>query len=642
LKENEPGNTRDRPGEAGEGRSLRGAWLGWLAQLVKLLDLKATGRWMVFGLLIGLVGGLGALAFEGGLEFTQKHLLYHPTGFHPARAGDPQAGFGQEENLAVSWWLLLLIPVLGGAVSGFLIFTWAPEAEGHGTDAMVKSFHRLNGMIRRRVVPLKAVASFITIGTGGSAGKEGPIAQIGGGFGSMLADWLKTSRRDRRLMLLAGASAGLGAIFQAPLGAALFAGEVLYKETDMEVDALVPCLISSIVGYWIYMMGLSGMGLPTGEGLFAMPPDPRIMDFTRPWELPIYAVLGVVCALVGLVYIKFFYGSRDRFFHKLSFIPLTMRPAVGGLLLGLLAVFLGDTLGFGGANVLGGGYGVIQLAINGTLPIWVMAVLAFGKILATSFTISSGGSGGVFAPSLVVGALLGGIVGNMAVTLGLAQHAAPFVLVGMGGFFGGVAKVPITSVIMVSEMTKSYGLLAPLMLVCTVSFLLIRRWTLYEEQVPTRLDSQAHRGDFVADFLQELQVGEVMETRNLPPFIRTGTPLRDIMHLVSQDEHETFPVVDGEGRMVGVITLAEVRRVITEQVIWDLVVVEEFLQEQVEPVFPSHDLHTALRRLTRGSVEELPVVAEEEPERVVGMISRKDVIAAYDRMVQSAGQGQWS
>jgi CIC family chloride channel protein len=297
---------------------------------------------------------------------------------------------------------------------------------------------------------------------------------------------------------------------------------------------------------------------------------------------------------------------------------------------------VGRTLDYGAVNITGGGYGLIQLALNGTIPVLVMVILAGGKILATSFTISSGGSGGVFAPSLVLGALVGGVVGSVAHDLGLVRHTAPFVLVGMAGLFGGVARVPVTGVIMISEINRSYGLLAPSMLVCTISFLLTRRWTLYEEQVPTRIDSAAHRGDFVADFLQEIRVAEVMHTEELPPFLRAGTPLRDVMRLLADSVYETFPVVDRAGEIVGVVTLAEVRRVMTDQDIWDLVVVEEVVQEDVEPVRPSCDLHTALRRLTRGSVDELPVVAEEDPTRIVGMVTRRDVIAAYDRLVEEA------
>lgn len=606
-----------------------------LPRLAEELELRATGRWMLYGLLLGVVGGLGAMLFENGLELAQTRILPGLAGFFPPRAGDASAVFPGGADSSPLWWLVVLLPALGGLASGVLVFTLAPEAEGHGTDAMIRSFHRFHGQVRARVVPLKALASCITIGTGGSAGKEGPIAQIGSGFGSLLATWLRLSRRDRRLMLLAGASAGLGAIFQAPLGAALFAGEVLYRESDMEVDALIPCLISSIVGYWVFMLGMGG-----ASGLFALPENPEAMLFVRPLELPLYAVLGLICAAVGFLHIRVFYGLRDRLFRRLTLVPAMLRPALGGLLLGLLVLLLGLGFGFGAANVTGGGYGLIQLAINQELTLLALGVLVLGKILATAFTISSGGSGGVFAPTLVIGALLGAMVGQAAVGLGLAAHAAPFALVGMGGLFGGVAKTPIASVIMISEMTRSYGLLAPLMLVCTLAFLFTRRWSLYEEQVPTRLDSQAHRGDFVADFLQELTVAEAMRTQDLPPALALGTPLREVMQRMAEEEHESFPVVDSDGRLAGVLALAEARRVMIAPQIWDLVVAEELLLEGFEPVRPSQDLHTALRRLTRASLEELPVVAEDDPGRIIGSLSRKDIMAAYDRLTRQVGRGK--
>ena len=340
--------------------------------------------------------------------------------------------------------MMLWIPALGGLISGLIVFNFAPEAEGHGTDAMIDSFHRKKGVIRRRVPLIKTIASAITIGSGGSAGKEGPIAQIGAGFGSFLASVLKVSDRERRIMLLAGAAGGIGAIFKAPLGAALFATEVLYRKEDFEFEAIIPCTLSSIVAFMVFTFH------DGNATVFHIP----AFSLATPGQLPFYAVLGVLCALVAFPYIKFFYGSRDRFFRRLN-IPKSIKPAIGGLMVGIIALFLPE--------VLGGGYPWMQSAIDGHLAIRLMAVLIVAKIAATSFTISSGGSGGVFAPSLFIGSMLGGAFGNLCQRFfpHIITEPGAFVLVGMGGFFAGVAKVPIAALIMVAEMTGGYSSYRP-------------------------------------------------------------------------------------------------------------------------------------------------------------------------------------
>lgn len=269
---------------------------------------------------------------------------------------------------------LLVIPALGGLLSGLLVYLVAPEAEGHGTDAMIESFHQRGGHIRKRVPLVKIVASAVTIGSGGSAGKEGPIAQIGSGFGSFFATVLKLKPRDRRLLVLAGAAGGIGAIFRAPLGAALFAPEVLYRETEFEYEAILPCIISSIVAYSVFT------NVYGRRAIFS----PGTVDFTLPELIP-YALFGVVCALVGFVYIRVFYGLRDRFFNPLG-IPRLVKPALGGLMVGAVAFLF--------PQIMDGGYGWVQAALEGKLFWGTMLLLAFLKILATSCTISSGGSGG--------------------------------------------------------------------------------------------------------------------------------------------------------------------------------------------------------------------------------------------------------
>jgi len=446
--------------------------------LAAIFDTQSSGRLLIYSALVGVVAGLGAAFFYYGLQQFQAVVLGDIVGYIPPTAGTD--AISRPPQMPTQWWLLLLVPSLGGLACGALVYTFAPEAEGHGTDAIVRSFHRLNGKIRARVPFVKTIASIITIGTGGSAGREGPIAQIGAGFGSFLADRLKLSDRDRRLLMLSGAAGGIGAIFRAPLGGGLFLSEVLYGSTAMETAAVIPNFIASITAYMVFTQIFgAGLALDTPAG----------MEFGGAMELPFYLVFAILCALVGYLYVLVFYGTRNRLFRPLP-IPLILKPAVGGLMLGVLAIWL--------PQILAGGYGWIQMAIDGKLALGLMLVLCLGKIFATAFTISSGGSGGVFAPSLFIGAMLGGAFGLACEQFfpGTIKHPEAFVLVGMGGVFAGVARVPLTAMLMVSEMTGNYNLLVPLMLVCIINMaVLAPRWSLYEQQVLGLADSPAHQGE---------------------------------------------------------------------------------------------------------------------------------------------------
>ncbi|MBE0602645.1 MAG: chloride channel protein, partial [Deltaproteobacteria bacterium] len=413
-------------------------------------SLPAQLRLMLLSAAVGIVAGFGAILFDWILGLSLEWILKGFTGYTEPVVTTTAASL-QDIGSGRSIWFFF-IPALGGLLSGVIVFRFAPEAEGHGTDAMIEAFHLKGGAIRKRVPLVKIVASALTIGSGGSAGKEGPIAQIGSGFASAFASLLKLKPRDRRILVLAGAAGGIGAIFQAPLGAALFAPEVLYRETEFEYEAILPSIVSSIFAYAVYSQ------LYKGDALFF----PGEVDFSVWRELLPYSLFGVLCATAGFLYVRMFYGVRDRFFNTLP-INRMLKPAVGGILLGAILYFF--------PQVSDGGYGWVQMAMDGKLLWWFMLLLALLKIAATSFTISSGGSGGVFGPSVFIGAMLGGAFGFLGHEIAPAWviHPNSFVLVGIGGFFAGVAKVPIASIIMACEMSSSYTLLVPLMLVSSIS-----------------------------------------------------------------------------------------------------------------------------------------------------------------------------
>ena len=270
--------------------------------------IKRIGRGTLIGILIGVVSGLGAILFNFLLKTGTHFFMQDLPGFVLPTSVTVHHFLG----VPLSRWVMILIPALGGLISGLLVFSFAPEAEGHGTDAMIDSFHRKKGIIRKRVPLIKTIASAITIGSGGSAGKEGPIAQIGAGFGSFLASLLKVSDKERRIMLLAGAAGGMGAIFKAPLGSALFVTEVLYRREAFEFEALIPCILSSIVGFMIFTFH-------DGDATIFHIPQ---LSLATPAQLPFYAVLGMLCAVVGFPYVWFFYGARRSLFQTTQSPPV--------------------------------------------------------------------------------------------------------------------------------------------------------------------------------------------------------------------------------------------------------------------------------------------------------------------------------
>jgi chloride channel protein, CIC family len=389
-------------------------------------------KWLVIGIIIGIVAGIGAIFFYEAIALCSRLFLETGAGFvPPAPAGE---GSTQVTPIARPW-VFPLITTLGGLLTGFLVYTFAPEAEGHGTDAAIDAFHHKSGFIRSRVPMIKTIASAITIGSGGSAGREGPTAQIAAGFGSALADLLHLDAHDRRIAMSAGIGAGIGSIFKAPFGGALLSAEVLYTH-DLEAEALFPSFIASVVGYSIYG-AWAGWTPVFGKG--------HEYAFTQPSTLIGFAVLGIIAGVVGLLYPIMLYGIRDRF-HAWS-IPPHLKPAIGGLAVGLI--------GLAFPQVLGMGYGWVQFGINNDfthISAILMLILVFAKMLATSLTIGSGGSGGVFGPGMVIGGLLGAAVwaGVHAIAPGVAGPAGPFVVVGMGAFFGGIAKAPLAVMLEVS------------------------------------------------------------------------------------------------------------------------------------------------------------------------------------------------
>ncbi len=606
--------------------------------LLKALDLKSAWKWFLLSAMIGIVAGLGAIAFQYLSEVVLHFILGDIAGYVPPEPIGEYRFFAHSQA-EFSPWKLVAVMAGGGLVSGWLVFKFAPEAAGHGTDAAIDAFHNQRGIIRSRVPILKTITSAVTLGTGGSGGREGPIAQIGAGFGSYLATRLKLSDRDRRIMVAAGMGAGVGAIFRAPLAGAIFAGEILYKDAEIESDVIVPAAISSIIGYSVY-----SLSLPAKLRFTPLFGNDLHFKMGSPLELVPYALLAVVLAITAVLYIKVFYGTH-KLFERLP-VPPAFRPAVGAALAGVIG--LGIYYSFDGDKqtlaVLSTGYGAIQAAVEpkSTLAIPLLLAIVLGKIITTSCTISSGGSGGVFGPSMVIGGCLGSAVGKYFHDLfpALVQQPQTFTIVGMAGFFAGAAHAPISTIIMVSEMTGNYQLLVPSMWVSTLCFLFCRRWTLYDKQVASRLESPAHRGDFIIDVLEGIKVKDVFVADRPVTLVPESMTLDEIVHLLAETHESYFPVVDEEQNVVGIFSARDVRTYLYDETIWHLAIAEDLMVTNIVSVTLEDDLNTALQRFTAVNLDELPVFDLENPGKILGMLRRKETIAFYNRQLLRRKQGE--
>ncbi|MBT3386761.1 MAG: chloride channel protein [Desulfobacula sp.] len=578
-------------------------------------DIAIAGRWLFYFVLIGLIAGCGAIVFHYLCGLGMHYFLDLMAGYRPASPAGEHLLLPHSQT-PFNKWMLLILPALGGLVSGWIVYTFAPEAEGHGTDAAIDAYHHKGGLIRGRIPFIKTIASAITLTTGGSGGREGPIAQIGAGFGSFLASKFNLSERERRIMMAAGIGAGVGSIFRAPLAGALFAAEVLYRDPDFESEVIIPAGISSVVAYCTFCL-VFGWG-----SLF----DSPNFKFQNPLELGPYLVLAGVLVLTAILYIKVFYGVIDLF-KKLS-IPNHFKPAIGGLITGIIGFFLPYTLAFG--------YGIAQQAIFNQVAIPTLIALALGKIFTTSFSIGSGGSGGVFGPSIVIGGAMGGAVGKIFYMLIPSVVTSPgsFVIVGMAGFFAAASNTPISTIIFISEMTNSYHLLLPSLMVCSICYLLCQRWTIFENQVKSRIDSPAHAGEFMMDILQTIKVENLKQLIKEVRCVNEDMPFNEFKKIFSSTKQHYFPVLSRKGEFSGIFSSNDIREVIFTAHIEQLVVMKDIMVSDLIYTTPSEDLNTVLLKLTQKNIDALPVMDEEGTGKLLGLIYRRDIISHYNEYIK--------
>jgi len=576
---------------------------------------KRAGKWLLYCIAVGVLAGCGSVVFHFLCHAGHHFFLDVLAGYRPPYpAGDPPL-FGHSGQ-ALRPWALWLMPAAGGLLSGLLVAALCPEAGGHGTDAAIRAYHQRAGIIGLRVPAVKTLASFFTLGSGGSGGSEGPICQIGAGLGSAVGQRMGLSSREIRILMAAGMGAGIGSIFRAPLTGALFAAEILYRETEFEAEVIIPTAIASTVAYSLFC-SVYGWGSLFQGGDFR---------YENVLALGPYTFLAAAVAVGVALFVRIFWGLHDLFSALPA--PFWIKPALGGLLTGTLGLALPDVLDFS--------YGFVQQGLFNQVPMLLFLAVAAGKMFATGFSIGSGGSGGLFGPSVVIGGCIGGAVG-------LAMHdlfpvtipdAAPFVIVGIAGFFSGSSKVPVTAVIAVSEITGSYHLLLPSMLVCSLSFFLCRRWNLYRSQVPNKLASPAHRGDFFTDVLEDIRVADIFDPSKAFAVIPEDMNFSLFCRFFRATDQHYFPVVDKDGRLSGIFSINDIRHCLFDDELGPLVVVKDIARRDVITTTPSEDINSLLKKFTVRNIDQIPVVNDQDPTRFLGMISRREAISFYNRSLE--------
>ena len=571
-------------------------------RLRDLAAVRGTAMPLLLAVITGLGGGLGAVAFRELIDVFQTLF------FTNIAAGLDFMGR----------FYVLFLPALGGLVVGPLIYFFAREAKGHGVPEVMLALSETGGRIRARVVVVKALASAVCIGSGGSVGREGPIVQIGSALASSIGQWLRLDQETLRLMVASGAAAGISATFNAPIAGVFFALEVILRRFSARNFSVV--VLSSVLAKIVSVPFLGDN--PT----FAVPE----YELESAWELPLYAVLGILSACAALVFTSLLYRTED-FFEGLR-LPEYLKPALGGLGMGALGLWYADLFGVG--------YGSASTALAGERTLLVLGALAGLKILATSLTIGSGGSGGVFAPSLFIGAMLGGAFGEIAhgAFPAVTAPSGAYALVGMGAVFAGAARAPITSIIILFEMTQDYRIILPLMtavVISTVVAQLISRETIYTIKLMRRgVDVQREERPFL---MEGVTVAQTMNSE--PVTVPADLDIRRLAARLARMGVWGAPVVDAEQRLVGVVTLADIQRHLEEPG-GDLRTID-IATKNVDVLYPDQTLHRVITRAGAWERHMFPVVDREDPSLLVGVLQRSDLIRAYSQLSDQRQEGEY-
>ena len=553
---------------------------------------------MIFmAMIVGILGGFGAVAFRWLISFFQL-LFFRFSG-----------GNFLQYALSLPWYARLIPPVIGGMIVGPLVYFFAREAKGHGVPEVMEAVALKGGVIRKRIVLIKTFASAICIASGGSVGREGPIVHIGSAIGSAFGQILAVSVDRMRTLVACGAAAGIAATFNAPIAGVMFAMEIILD--DFGVMIFSPIVVSSVTATIISRACLGNYPA------FSVPGYTMVSIS----EIPLYMLLGIIAGLAGVLFTVTLYKMEDLF-ENLK-IPAYTKTAVGGLMIGMIGIFL--------PHIFGVGYDAINLALADKLPWIILLALIFMKIVATSLTIGSGGSGGIFAPSLFIGAMTGGAFGYLAHILfpSLTATSGAYSLVGMGAVVAATTHGPITAILILFEMSGNYRIILPLMLSCIISSVFashLKKESIYTLKL-IRRGVNIHEGREV-NIMKSLNVGKSM-TR-IVETVPEDMSIKELIRYTMGSKHSSFPVVDKNGLLTGILTFQDIKEIIYEECL-DGIIVKDLAITKVITVTDQDNLDTALKKIGFKNIEQLPVVDKNNPGKIIGILSRRDIFAAYNK-----------
>lgn len=614
-----------------------------LALLWTRLLAHSTGRWLALAGLVGVVCGVVGFIFNLAINACMSLAIGLTVGHTPPLHG-PAMPFSGGEVLRP--WLALPVLALGGALAGWIASRFAVRAAGGGTEHAVEAFHNGRGLVPLRLTLTKLAASTATLGCGGSAGREGPISLVGAGFGAWVAARLGLVVSDRRTLLVAGIAGGMSAVFHAPFAAALFAVEVLYRGPDLESEALVPAAISSVLAFivagvleslWHAAVGVdvgvmaSLLQIPSGAG-FA----------TGDW-LHLIGYLGVAVACAAGTHLFILVITSIRSIGERICPPLWLRAAGGAAATGAIAIALWYALAAlsGGPDarigfvVLGPGYGILQRTMESMpgLPLALaLTLVAIAKMLATACTVGSGGSGGVFAPALVIGGCIGGAVAAAMHGLPIAPPLPAGVLVGMAAFLAASHRTPMAGIFMSCEIGGSYALLIPSLWTCGIAFLLLGRRSIIPGQPWSQAQSGAHGRGRAHDPFSEALVSELIAGEPPARTLGPSSSLADCRTILAATGQTVIPVLAPEGTLLGVVTIDDLRQFLDDHEADDLVRVADLLAGRAVALRPEDSLSRALRRFAEHPLDDLPVV--DATGTYLGLLHRESLFRWYHRRME--------
>jgi len=567
----------------------------------QFFHLSETNILISLAIVIGIGTGFGALIFISLIEHARNLFFGY--------SADVLAGLLSVGEGGYKWWIIV-IPAAGGLIAGPIIFYMAREAKGHGVPEVMDAVARMGGIIRPRVAAVKAVASAICIGSGGSAGREGPIIQIGAAIGSTIGQVFKMSSNRVKILVGCGAAAGISAVFNAPIAGIFFALEIILG--DFAIKTFAPVLISSVLASVIIRLFLGN------HPAFDVP----AYELLSAWEIPLYVILGIIGGCVAVLFTRTL-GWLETFFDNLK-IPEFTKPAIGGILLGIIGVFY--------PQIFADGYTTIHVALYSKMALGLLIILIFLKIAATSLTLGSGNSGGIFAPSLFMGAMAGGAFGILAniVFPNITATPGAYALVGMAAVVGGTTHAPITAILIIFEMTNDYRIILPLMVAVTFSTLVSRN--LFEYSIYTI--KLASRGIFLKGgkdlaVLKSIRTYEVMD-RNYET-IRPWTHLKDIVHKIETSRESYFMMVDDDNSLKGIISFQDLRGVLTTSGLQDLIIAEDIAHTDMVTVTPNDDLESVRNKFALQDMQLLPVVEPMSNNRIIGVVRYSDMMTIYNK-----------